>query len=288
VSDKVSLTRYNRAGSLGVGLLASFLCFWAMPAQASDINATAMCAEGDPVTGVVTNDVHVSVTPGVGTSASSTYCTNLALADYGVLKVFSNSTNRNSTSQNSASFGIDFYLSDPTLGANTQVTILVPIEYDFTLLAGTSGYAEFSLTQDSITRYVQYSSYDNPGFGGNCPNPAPTIPSCNGRYTGEFFLPMTALVNSTSANRFSLIANSRSANGTSDAYHTILIGNTIIPSNLAFSYADLNGNPMNFQYAGITPPAVPEPASLSMSAIGLGMMLVRRVRKARKSARREG
>jgi hypothetical protein len=282
VSDTVSLRRYNRAGSLGAGLFVSLLCLWAAPAQASSINATAVCAEGDPVTGVVTNDVHVSVTPGVGTSASSTHCTNLALADYGVLKVYSNSNSPNGTSYNSASFGIDFFLSDPSLGANTQVSILVPIEYDFTLIAGQNGYAEFSLTQDSITRYVQYSSYDNPFGGNNCPNPAPTIPSCNGHYQGEFFLPMTALVNSTSANRFSLIANSRSAAGISDAYNTILIGNTIIPSNLAFSYADLNGNPMNFQYAGITPPpAIPEPATLSLSVIGLGMVLSRKVRTAR-------
>jgi hypothetical protein len=282
VSDKVSLGRYNRVGRLGAGLFVSLLCLWAAPAQASSINATAVCAEGDPVTGVVVNDIHASSTAGVGTSASSTNCVNQALADYGVLKVYSNSTNSNTTSQNSASFGIDFFLTDPSLAANTQVTLLIPIEYDFSLAAGTRGYAEFSLTQDSITRYVQYSSYDNPFGGNNCPNPAPTIPSCNGTYRGEFFLSMTALVNSTSANTFSLIADSRAAAGISDAYHTILIGSTIIPSNLAFSYSDVNGNPMNFQYAGVTPPpAVPEPATLSLSVIGLGMMLSRKIRAAR-------
>jgi len=210
VSDTVSLARHTRLGPLAGAIIVSLLCLWAAPAQASSINATATCGTGDPVTGIVTSDIHVSITPGVGTSASQPTCTNLALADYGVLKVYSASTDKYTTSQGSAAFSIDFFLNDASLGNNVQTTIYVPIVYDFSLTAGTSGYAEFSMTQDYITRYAQTSSYDNPFGGNNCPNPAPTIPSCNGTYSGTILLPVSARINSTfGPNHFFLELDSR-------------------------------------------------------------------------------
>jgi hypothetical protein len=285
VSDTVSLAGYNRVGPLAGALVLSLLCLWAAPVQASSINATATCGTGDPVTGVITWDIHVSVTPGVGTSATQPTCSNLALADYGVLKVYSASTDKFTTSQGSATFSIDFFLTDASLGADVLTTIYVPIAYDFSLAAGTSGYAEFSMTQDYITRYVQTSSYDNPFGGNNCPNPAPTIPSCNGRYSGTILLPFSARINSTTGpNRFGLELDSRASAGVSDAYNTVKIGTTILASNLGFSYADLGGNPMNFGYDAVPPPpAVPEPATLSMAGLGL-VMIARRLRRGRPAA----
>jgi hypothetical protein len=223
-------------------------------AQASSILSATEC-----VTGVVV-DSDIGGIPGQAVSSTATNCFASASSDFGELKAFASSTDSGTSAKGTASWWIDFMLTDPTLGANSPTTIFVPINYDYSLSASAgASHSGFGMTPDFFTYYASYSSSGSP-FGGNtCPSPV-GLPGCNGLYEGTVLIPVSALVNTVLPNSFFLTIAAEAVAGQTDASNTITIGNVILPDSMGFSYPDLAGNPMNFGHA----PSVPEPATATL------------------------
>jgi hypothetical protein len=250
------------------GLLA------ASPAQASAILSATECIA------TVYLDSDSSVVAGQTVTSTAANCGASARSSFGELKAYASSTDGGTSAKGTASWWIDFTLSDPTMGANAATTIFVPINYEYSLSAGSvsSSFARFSMTQDYFTYYASYSSSGNP-FGGNtCPAPV-GLPGCNGVYQGTVLIPVSARVNTTGPNTFFLTIGAEAVAGVSDAFNTITIGEVIVPDSMTWSYSDLSGNPMGFRYA---PTSVPEPATATLLAGGLLLTAWGRQRRARR------
>jgi hypothetical protein len=254
---------------------ALFTCS-AIPAAASTISSTV----GTPLAN--TGTAGQLVTTGAGANFAE------ALTGYGLNKVYA--TSGNSTLMSAGSdWIVDFTLTE---AGNTGgfIPLSVTYSYDANLtLAGTNNSTAnfvFNLSngQGSFNGFAgNRASTLGAGFQDQCPSRFPQggdhpPGACAGSYSSGG--PVTVLVTNVftvGANKLEGVLGANASIGTADAFSTGKIISVTVPSDVSWSYTDLTGNPLNFQNA---PSGVPEPGTWGCMAVGLAVLLFRRMRNA--------
>lgn len=239
---------------------------------ASFVSSTASC--GTPPS---QSSVQASLTPGVTSVASLATCSATAQANFGTLRgSAATSASDNSQGSYNSQFSIEYFLTDPNVGANTPTTLVIPLDYHVEIGAGL-GTAAFVMFLDSNVSpfwLINLTSTGDPNGANICPSPAATLPRCNGNFAGTLSVSTPAVINSTLPNRFWITMYGVTYNvGTSDASNTVTIGSSTMPVGMTVSYHDLTGNPLNLQNASS---GVPEPAALGLVAAALSAIVVKR------------
>lgn len=230
------------------------------------------------------NNQQGSATPGATSLASLSTCSATSTADWGILRG-SSTTSAFDTGYGSynSQFYIEYFLTNPALPANTQTTLIIPLDYHVNLGAGVGGTgnsstgAVFTMYLDSAVNPFWLINFQTTSdiYGANiCPSPAATFPRCNGNYMGTLAVNVPAVINGTLPNRFWITMVGSSFNpATSDASNTVTIGASTLAAGLTVSYPDISGNPLNLQNASS---GVPEPAAVAMVGAALIAMSLRR------------
>jgi len=259
-------------------------------ARASSIIYNANCSGTN-----TTNDFQQSGTPGqIVTASIPGQCAASASADFSVIKLDTATTEVGPFQPNqgvaSAQLEVQFYLTNPSLPANTFIpdpSIRIAFDVIINAAPGGSGggrpgdvtFSGFDVrrTNDQVALFRIGSTSDV--FGGNvCPSPLATYPQCNGHYTGFVDVPLTdpTRVNSSGPggigpNTLRLSVHVQSNNSAlTDAAHTVFFSGTTLPADTTVSYTDLSGNPLGLNAAST---AVPEPGTVLPGLAGLAVIL---------------
>ncbi|MBL8173732.1 MAG: hypothetical protein JNK48_03630 [Bryobacterales bacterium] len=120
-------------------------------------------------------------------------------------------------------------------------------------------------------------SINTHGFSPNrCDDIGNTGPCMSGPHSGVWT--RTVQASAGPNNRLSLgVSGSVYGGGWVDAYNTVRINRIIVPDGVTWSYDDISGNPLNFQYDNDT--NVPEPAVAHLLAAGLAVAAILRSRR---------
>lgn len=238
---------------------------------ASSVNAYASCGNFGSY-----DILNVSGTPGQAAVAvaPNSVCAATGIPDYGVLKASAFGQQVSDLAQAHSEFTMNFQLFDSSLPANSQIQVTIPVNYHVILTSNQgSGLSDIGIFKDFdyFTALLALRSTSDQ-FTNNCPNPLPTLPRCNGEYTGTIYANVTWGVNTTLPNRFQLEMTLRAFGGSTIALNTLSIGNILLPVGTTWNY-DVAGNPLNFTTTVDT--GVPEVSSFGLAAAGLFALAIR-------------
>lgn len=252
------------AAVLGAILLAA-------PAQASYISANVNAHLGPTACGATVGETifpfntcpavngPVSVEPG-----------SKAYTDFGVNKVYAGGSD-----QATSEWSVEYTVSG---APGEQVNLILEIGYDLNIAAAFEAGFRMVLNYDYFSPFT--ISINTHGFSPNrCDDIGNTGPCMSGPHSGAW-TPMVQAI-AGQVNRLTLsVSGSVFGGGWVDAYNTVTMNRIIVPDGTTWSYQNLSGNPLNFQYANDT--SVPEPAAAHLLAAGVAMAIIARRRLSRK------